>query len=404
MRERMGASDTADRRFLALYALAWAGSTVAYVPFLTLLLPMHVARLAASDAVRWLALTTFAGAIFASLCGIAFGWLSDLAGRRRPFVLGGLLLSGLMLQAAPRAETLGAILGVIVVWQIGLNLMLGPLSAWAGDQVPDGRKGLLGGLLAFAPASGALVGALVTLPVFSGPEVRFAAVGMIVCLMVLPIVIFGRDGAHASADASAGAGAGTGAAPSGRMLRAVLSGMATRMWFARLMVQLAEASLFAFFYLWLRTVDAKLGDAAIARVLMTAMLAGALTALLAGRWADRHGRPVTPLVAASAGAATGLTIMALAHGPTAAIGGYIVFGISTAVFLGLHTAHTLRVLPDSRRRGRDLGLFNLTNTIPSLIVPSLTLALVPWLGFAGLFAVLALLAVGAMVLLRARAA
>ena len=96
--------------------------------------------------------------------------------------------------------------------------------------------------------------------------------------------------------------------------------------------------------------------------------------------------------------------MALAHGPTAAIGGYIVFGISTAVFLGLHTAHTLRVLPDSRRRGRDLGLFNLTNTIPSLIVPSLTLALVPWLGFAGLFAVLALLAMGAMVLLRARAA
>ncbi|MFN3468758.1 MAG: MFS transporter [Novosphingobium sp.] len=400
MRERMGAPEAADRRFLALYALAWAGSTVAYVPFLTLLLPMHVARLAGSDAVRWLALTTFAGAIFASLCGIAFGWLSDLAGRRRPFVLGGLLLSGLMLQAAPRVETLGAILAVIVAWQIGLNLMLGPLSAWAGDQVPDGRKGLLGGLLAFAPASGALVGALVTLPLFSGLEARFAAVGVIVCLMVLPIVIFGRDGAHPAAGPSEGARA----APSGRMLRAVLSGMATRMWFARLMVQLAEASLFAFFYLWLRTVDARLGDAAIARVLMAAMLAGALTALLAGRWADRHGRPVAPLVAASAGAATGLAIMALAQGPTAAIGGYIVFGISTAVFLGLHTAHTLRVLPDSRRRGRDLGLFNLTNTIPSLIVPSLTLALVPSLGFAGLFAVLALLALGAMALLRERPA
>ncbi|MFK9227165.1 hypothetical protein ACJEJD_24835, partial [Escherichia coli] len=59
----------------------------------------------------------------------------------------------------------------------------------------------------------------------------------------------------------------------------------------------------------------------------------------------------------------------------------------------------LRVLPRSDRRGRDLGLFNLTNTVPSLIMPWLTLALVPHFGFSGLFLFLSGLALLAGMLL-----
>jgi MFS family permease len=379
-----------EQRFLALYALAWAGSTIGYVPFLTLLLPMQVHMLAGSESVRWLAATTFLGAIAASVCNIAFGWLSDLAGRRKPFVLAGLLLSCAMLQIAPRVETLTALIVVIAIWQLGLNLMLGPLSAWAGDRVPDARKGVLGGLLAFAPASGALAGALVTLPFLADQMQRFAAVGAVIMACVLPLVLLGEDGGRTGSEPVSGGG---------EVASKVLRAMATRMWVARLLVQVSEASLFAFFYLWLRSVDPALADDAIARVLLVAMIAGAVAALLAGRWADRAGKPVVPLTLSCGGAAIGLVIMALATGGELAVAGYILFGLSTSVFLALHSAHTLRVLPDSTRRGRDLGLFNLTNTIPSLAVPALTLALVPSLGFAALFAVLAALAVTAMVLL-----
>ncbi|OYZ35090.1 MAG: hypothetical protein B7Y31_11235, partial [Novosphingobium sp. 16-62-11] len=207
---------------------------------------------------------------------------------------------------------------------------------------------------------------------------------------VLPIILLGEDGRPTN---------GSQPTEGSEVARKVLRGMATRMWFARLFVQVSEAALFAYFYLWLRTVDPALPDDAIARVLLTAMVIGALTALAAGRWADKHGKPVLPLALASGGAAAGLMVMALATGRGGVIGGYLLFGLSTAVFLALHSAHTLRVLPDSTRRGRDLGLFNLTNTIPSLVVPSLTLALVPTLGFAGLFVVLAVLALAAMALL-----
>jgi len=384
------AAPSRERRFLALYALAWAGSTIAYVPFLTLLLPMHVGHLAGAKAVGWLAATTFLGAIAASLCNIAFGWASDVLGKRRPFVLAGLLVSSVMLQIAPRTGTLLSLTLVIALWQVGLNMMIGPLSAWAGDQVPDRRKGLLGGLLAFAPASGALAGAVATLGEGLSLEMRFAFVGATVAHCVLPLVLLGEDavvaGAARRTDGS-------------EVARKVLKGMATRMWLARLLVQISEASLFAFFYLWLRSVDPGLADSAIARVLLTAMVIGALVALVAGGRADRTGEPVMPLVLSSVGAALGLLVMAMVGSRDGAIAGYILFGLSTSAFLALHSAHTLRVLPDSARRGRDLGLFNLTNTIPSLAMPALTLALVPTLGFGALFVVLALLALCATALL-----
>ncbi|OYZ42282.1 MAG: hypothetical protein B7Y31_05285 [Novosphingobium sp. 16-62-11] len=185
----MNAQATQDRRFLALYALAWAGATVAYVPLLTLLLPMHVDKLAGPEAVRWLAITTFAGAIIASVTNIAAGWLSDLAGKRRPFVLAGLVLSTAMLMVMPHAETLARLMGVIVLWQLGLNVMLGPLSAWAGDRVPEARRGMLGGLLAFAPATGALAGAVVTIPGVADLPQRFGLVGALVVVCVMPLVL-----------------------------------------------------------------------------------------------------------------------------------------------------------------------------------------------------------------------
>jgi MFS family permease len=78
---------------------------------------------------------------------------------------------------------------------------------------------------------------------------------------------------------------------------------------------------------------------------------------------------------------------------------YVVFGVATNAFLSLHSGQTLRVLPSPNHRGRDLGLFNLTNTIPSLIMPWLTILLVPRHGFSALFLLLSLLAVCSAALL-----
>src|SRR5690606_10774343 len=81
--------------YLLLYALAYGGVVVAYVPLLSLLLPLKVEEMAMADKVGLLSLTTLCGAVAASLANIAAGMLSDRSvarGRgRRGWVIGGLV-------------------------------------------------------------------------------------------------------------------------------------------------------------------------------------------------------------------------------------------------------------------------------------------------------------------------
>ena len=174
------------------------------------------------------------------------------------------------------------------------------------------------------------------------------------------------------------------------------------MWLARLLVQIAEATLFAYLYLWLTSFDAGLDDADVARLFMAMLALGVPASILVGRWSDRNDEPILPLRVAAAVGAAGLVGMALAPSLTSALVAYGAFILSTAVFLSLHSAQVLRVLPRPDRRGRDLGFFNLTNTIPSLVMPWLTVSLIPTLGYSALFWVLAGLAALAPVLLPRR--
>lgn len=378
------APDRADRvqsvRFLLLYALAAAGGAIAYVPLLTILLPMQVTGLVGEQDVAWLAYATFTGALAASGANIFFGWLSDRSGVRRPWIIGGLLWSCALLVAFARVTDVLSLIVLLVLWQMGLNMMLSALGAWAGDCVPDGQKGLLGGLLAFAPAAGALSGSLITLPDLADAEGRLWLVAALVAACVLPAVVAGapRPFPELMEDEPREPAAAE------RARRPVV-----RMWLARLLIQTSEAALFAFLYFWFRSVDPAMTDAFVARIFSVILVASVPVALVTGHLADRYGRPFLPLVIGAAISAIGLILMALSTSLVGAIAGYVVFGTAASAFLSLHAGQTLRILPRSRNRARDLGIFNLTNTCPSLVMPWLAIGLVPAFGFAGLFVALA---------------
>ena len=254
--------------FLLLYALAAAGGTIAYMPLLTILLPVRVEIAAGSESVAWLAYIAFAGAIAASLGNILFGWLSDISGNRRGWILAGLLSSTALLVSLPYAQGLAMLVVLLVAWQLCLNMMLGPLTAWAGDVVPDHQKGMLGGLLAFAPALGALSGIIVTIPGMAEGDTRLALVALIVMACVLPILFFGRPKPfpqllvpnHRTTDDDENAS------------RIIV----VRMWLARFLVQIAQAALFTYLYLWLRSISADIRDSEVAGIFGLVLLASCL--------------------------------------------------------------------------------------------------------------------------------
>ncbi|MGX7953423.1 MFS transporter [Tsuneonella sp. HG249] len=380
-------------RFIALYALAWAGGSIAYTPFLTLLLPERIAALAGPDrAVDWLSALAFCGAITASIGHILFGYASDITRNRRGWIALGLVLSCALLALFPWVTSFTALLVLIAAWQLALNMMLAPLAALAGDVVPDGNKGLLGGFLAFAPAVGAASGALVTWPGLASAEMRPATVAAMVAVCVVPVIILAPRGRPAD---EAQHKSGAQGEPRGRVVVA-------RMWLARLALQVAEAALFAFLYLWFRAIDPSLGANRTALIFGAVLAVSAPLGLAVGRWGDRHDRPLKPLVYCAAVSALALAAMALAKDTAGAIVAYAMFGMASSIFLALHSAQTLRILPRPERRGRDLGLFNLTNTAPSMIMPALALMLVPAFGYSGLFFLLAALAALSAALVPAR--
>ena len=370
--------DRQGRLFLFLYALAWAGGAVAYVPLLTLLLPVQVTALSDGEQVSWIATLAFAGAVSASISNIVFGWASDITGRRRPWIAAGLVLSCILLVNIGIATDLRTLTVAIVVWQAATNMMLAPLAAWAGDSVPDDQKGQLGGLLAIAPAAGALAGAIVTWPGLVATDYRPLFVAALVLLCVLPLLLLGRPRAFPQLML----------APQVETAPTPVLGM----WGARFLVQVSEAALFAFLLVWLQTLSGGFRDNDAALLFGGVVVASIPIALLAGRWADKARRPILPLIVASIVAAAGLAIMSAAQGIVTAISGYALFGIAGGVFLALHSAQTLRFLPRPERRGRDLGVFNLTNTLPSLIMPGIAATLVPLFGFDSMFTALAILA------------
>ncbi|MFL6724908.1 MAG: MFS transporter [Sphingomicrobium sp.] len=375
-------SDGSKRRtqsFLWLFALAWAGGAIAYVPFLTIWLPLRVVTLAGADSVRTLGLITFCGAIAASVSNVSFGWLSDWTCTRRPWIGAGLVLTAALLVLMARARDSSTTLALVVCWQVALNMMLGPLSAWAADRVPRHKTGLLGGLMALSPALGALSGIIVTIPGFANAEQRLWLIAAMMCACVMPALMFFRS---ASPDPKI---------PQDEAVRPQLR-FAITMWLARLLVQIAEAALFAYLLLYFRSLDPAIDESRVARLFGAVLAAAVPVAIVVGTVADKSSRPARPLALCALCSALGLIAMLEATTIQQAMAAYVLFGLATTIFLSVHSGQTLRVLPDPKHRGRDLGLFNLTNTAPSLIMPWLTIAVVPVRGYATLFGILAALA------------
>jgi len=366
-----------DRRFLFLFALANAGGVVAYVPLLTLILPARISELAGDARIEWLGAVAFFGAIGASLGNILFGWASDVIGGRRAWTLAGLGLTIASYVLIFVANTKFEIVVAVSIYQLVLNMLLAPMMALAADRVPDRDKGLLGGLLAAGPPIGALAGVLATAAAWTDDGSRLAVVCTLVLLLVGPLLMFVRT-SPVPQDGEA--------APQTRSGLRLDFGM---IWAARLLVQVAGSVLFIFLLYFFQSLPAPATQNEVARIsAVTLLVAFPLTVLL-GRISDRLGPRKPFLVGSAVAGAAGLVLMSASDELAYAIAGYALFSCATAIFLSLHNAYAMQLLPSPVRRGRDMGVLNLTNTLPAFVAPGLAMWLVPGRGFGLLLFVLA---------------
>ena len=397
MTELRASSPHRSTRFLLTYALAYAGGVIGYLPLLTLLLPIKVDAIAGPARLDVFTAMVVLGAVAASLSAIMFGWLSDRSvdrgGGRRRWMAGGAVATAATYAAIDAAATPAALIVAVVAFQVAINAVLAPLAAIMADEVPDSQKGVAGGLLAMANPIAAALSALLVGMSMLDERVRFVIVPLVVIVSVSPLIV-----TRARRLDPVAAPDGTPRVPRRDM---------ALVWSARLLMQIAGSALFVYLFYYLEGVAPRVPPATIAArmgiIMIVAYSVPLPVAVGVGRLADRSGRTKPFLLAASAVGAAGLVGMAVAHDFAAATTAFCVYTAGASVFLALHATFAMQLLPSPHHRGRDLGLINLTNTLPSLVGPVLTWLLATPADFATLLLVLAALTLcGGVVILAAR--
>ncbi len=377
-------------------ALAYAGGVACYLPLLSILLPLKVAQVAGEQRFGVLAVVLMSGAVAAGGAGIVFGWLSDRAhargGDRRRGIVAGLLATLASFAVVAAAHT-----------PLGI--------ARCHRHLPDCGQRDAG------PDDGAVrrggVGA--------ADRPRHRLVRCRAAARIAALAAAGRTLARRRADAAGGDRPGGHVLPARRCSR---PGVVCRWrlpetgrpgqprrdlaiaWVARLLVQVAGAVLFAdLVYLLEEPGDAH-GSGAVARIgtlIILANLAPLPVAVVCGRWSDRIARRKPFLLVTAGLAVLGLAAMAGASEGTGRAAGFLLFATGWGSFLPLQVGHIMRLLPDPARRGRDLGIVNLANTVPVLIGQGLAWGLATPRHTGGLLLTLAALtATGGLITLAAR--
>ena len=367
-----------------LYTLAAFGAHLAYAPLLALLLPRRIVAIAPDRAAAITSLVMLVGAITASFAYIGAGWISDSwrrrhSNRRGPIALG-LVLTVLALTELGLARDIRAIAAGLVGFQLAFNLMFAPLGAVLVDHFADAAKGHVAALVNLAAPLAALGTGAVALTFVHDGVMPFVAVAALVGLSVLPLVVvwpFEQTVLAATAAPVAPADAArhhpTGAAP--RWPDWLRVGL------ARLLMQGGAAFVMTYFYLFLVRHPARAGvlpgqsvDQVYGRLVVATTVVVLMVTVAAGRWSDRQGRRRAPMMIAALVAGCALALLQVGSG-WVLLAGYGLFQVGLIAYLALDTALVAQFLGSSARPGEMLGYFNLANTLPSIIVPALVLAL-----------------------------
>ena len=362
----------ASARFVAIYALAYASLWLALLTPAMITLAMRVRQLVGSAAARPVSLVLFVGAIAALVGNPVFGALSDRTrsrfGRRRPYLVGGVLtgLAALALIGLGTSITLVAVGWCLV--QLAYNAVLAAMVAIVPDRIPASQRGTVVGILGVCMPVGQIVGTYLVQLLADNLTLALLVPGAISVAGVLALAFVLPD------TLPPGVVQEPQRAP-GRPNRFDLLAHRDFLWAWSSRVLFVMGSIFLQAYQPFLLLDG-LGFAApeVPRLIFRSTLVQAammvVWSLVAGRLSDRTGRRKPIAMAGSAIQGLGLWLIAAAHSYTTFLCGIALTGMGHGVYEGVNLALVTEVLPDrTRHAAKDLGLLNITNTLPQVIAP-----------------------------------
>lgn len=364
--------------FILAFALAYLGAWMVYLtpPFVAM--AVKVQSIDPEGAASSLALVLGLGGLFAIVAYPVFGKLSDRTtsrfGMRRPWMIGGLIVGSFGLLLCGIAQSVPVILLGWIVAQLGLGALLASLVALLPDHVPVEQRGLVSGFLGMGIPIGAIGGTFIAQAVSGTIPLMFLlpAVVALVFIVILFAVLNDRRLSPEQARSLPRYG-----------VREFLSSFWVNprqhpdfgwAWLSRFLVFMGVATLVTYqaFYL---INHLGLDPARVAQLVFVGTLVhyGALLVVsVPGGWlSDRMGRRKVFVLGAAVLYAVGLVFIAFAPSFGVFLVGMAITGVAEGVYSAVDLALVADVLPHPENAAKDLGVFQITSSLPQSLAPAI---------------------------------
>src|SRR5438309_1262744 len=360
----------AELVWLGLY---WFAMSFHWGALLTVVIPAEILRFVPeSQKGAYLGLLLSGGAVMAMVVAPISGALSDRSilpmGRRRPFVLAGVLVNCLGLVGMRYAPTYAGYAGALLLVQAANNFAGGAFNGLIPDKIPPSQRGLTSGVMGFMMMMGTVSAALIAGDLMGRGQaapVYFIVAGvMVVCTAIMAWRVKEEP------------------LPAAPPL--VLPEFVRSFWIdprrypdfawmfvTRGLVMLGFYTMITFLQFFVKdTLHLTREQAAQTTGHLSAITiaSGTGVALLAGWASDRVGRKG---IVSAAGIFLALTSVGLLTQPpySPLVWIAVVFGIRYGAYTSVDWALAIDVLPSSRSAAKDLGIWAIANTLPQVLAP-----------------------------------
>ncbi|WP_307796539.1 MFS transporter [Actinomadura barringtoniae] len=389
-----GAPRPVGGRWASALTLANLGVWVGWFGPIQVLLALQAKEFAPGHKAATLAWVTGVGAVVSLVANPVWGALSDRTtsrfGQRIPWTVGGVICGAAGLVVLSVAPNIAVMLAGWIIVQISLNASYAALTAAVPDQVPQERRGVVGGWLGVAQIAGTLLGtALATLA--GGITAGYLACAVFTLLSVVPYVLMRRD---VLLDA--------GARPPFRW-KEFLAGFWIDprehpdfgwAWLTRFLINLSNSIVTMYLLYYLTDAVHYDGKAEDGVLILTALDAVTLlgTVVVGGIWSDRIGKRRIFVFWSGIIMSVATLMLSLWQTWPGAIVAALVLGVGFGVFTSVDFALMTDVLPKAADRGKDLGVINVAAALPQVLAPAIAAPIVTLLGGYGtLYAVAAVI-------------
>jgi MFS family permease len=364
----------ASARFIAIYAVAYATLWLALLTPAIISLALRVRQLAPGNAAEPISWVLMTGALVALISNPVFGALSDRTksrfGRRRPWLVGGVLCGCVALAVIGLAPTINVVLLGWCLAQLAYNAVLASLVAIIPDRIPPAQRGTVVGILGVCMPIGQITGTFLVQQLSFNMTWVLVVPGLIGIAGVLLLVFALPEEPRRQAPSSRAQAAQPAAI-------AVLPPRDHRdfswAWLSRVLFTTGSCFLQAY-QPFLLIEKLGLNPADVPRLIFRSTVVGAvmvvLWSLIAGRLSDRTRRRRPFVMAGSVIQGLGLWLIAASDSYTMLLFGVALTGMGHGVYEGVDLALVTDVLPDrDQHAAKDLGLLNIANTLPQVIAP-----------------------------------